>query len=380
MVEDRLSDALHERLLDSAVRRPSDLRADALPARPRRARGRGRRHRRDRGRRPSGRPDRGPQPHDRRGRAGRRPAAAGGGGGGLACRCWPRAARARCRSRRCRDARRRRQLALAVAIVGRLRPQERAHPVCSWSWIRLSSLRPRTGSGAGWAAGSTAGSVSVSAPWPAAPGRARGRPHRRRPGHRLPSGRAARRAAARPTALVRDLAQPDRRALARLGVRFGQHHVFVPDLLKPAASRRARACVSSTADRSRCRPGSHGAAVALSGSGRGHAVGGVRCIRRLRRPVDILERIAAQVRAQARDSVSFSVPPTMAAEAGLTRAELAALVEALGFRPEAARRAWWPTRPAARRRDSPGARRATSAGPVGSPFAVLAGLRPAPRA
>ena len=38
--------------------------------------------------------------------------------------------------------------------------------------------------------------------------------------------------------------------------------------------------------------------------------------------VDILERIAAQVRARARGSASFSVPPTMAAEAGLTRAEL----------------------------------------------------------
>ena len=97
--------------------------------------------------------------------------------------------------------------------------------------------------------------------------------------------------------------------------------------------------------------------------------------------VDILERISAQVRARARGSVSFSVPPTMAAEAGLTRAELAALVEALGFRPEAAEAGGVAyTRPAARRRDSPGARRAISAGPVGSPFAVLAGLLPAPSA
>ena len=183
--------------------------------------------------------------------------------------------------------------------------------------------------------------------------------------------------------LVRDLAQPDRRALARLGVRFGQHHVFVPDLLKPAASEA----------RTRLMRIFHGRPQSLPPPGRtvlrspfpvageamlsvGFAVFDGFAVR-----VDILERIAAQVRARARDSVSFSVPPTMAAEAGMTRAELATLVEALGFRPEAVEAGVVAyTRPAARRRDTPGARRATGAGPSGSPFAVLAGLRLAPRA
>jgi ATP-dependent RNA helicase SUPV3L1/SUV3 len=183
--------------------------------------------------------------------------------------------------------------------------------------------------------------------------------------------------------LIRDLAQTDRRALARLGVRFGRHHVFVPDLLKPAASE-ARTRLSRIF---------HGRAQSLPPPGRtvlrspfpvqgdamlsvGFAVFVDFAVR-----IDMLERIAARLRAWARDGVSFSVPPTMAAEAGLTRAELARLVEALGFRPEieeAGTVAY--TRPAARRRDAKGARRSPGAGPAHSPFAVLAGLQLAPRA
>ena len=183
--------------------------------------------------------------------------------------------------------------------------------------------------------------------------------------------------------LVRDLAQPDRRALARLGVRFGQHHVFVPDLLKPAASeaRTRLLCIFHGRPQSLPPPGRTVLRSPFPVAGEAMLSVGFAVFDGFAVRVDILERIAAQVRARARGSVSFSVPPTMAAEAGLTRAELAALVEALGFRPEAAEAGVVAyTRPAARRRDTPGTRRATSAGPVGSPFAVLAGLRPAPRA
>ena len=183
--------------------------------------------------------------------------------------------------------------------------------------------------------------------------------------------------------LIHDLVHADRRALARLGVRFGRHHVFVPDLLKPAASEA----------RTRLMRIFHGRPQPLPPPGRtvlrspfvvqgdamlsvGFAVFDGFAVR-----VDMLERIAAQVRARARDSESFSVPPTMAAEAGLTRRELAVLVEALGFRPgteEAGVIAY--SRPASRRRDGTAPRRAASAGPAHSPFAVLAGLRPGPRA
>jgi ATP-dependent RNA helicase SUPV3L1/SUV3 len=183
--------------------------------------------------------------------------------------------------------------------------------------------------------------------------------------------------------LIRDLVQADRRSLARLGVRFGRHHVYVPDLLKPAASEartrllrvfHGRPQPLAPPGRTVLRPPYPVAAAEMLSMG--FAVFDGFAVR-----VDILERLAAQVRARARDGASFSVPPTMAAEAGLTRRELGVLVEALGFRPqtmEAGVVAY--TRPAGRRRDAQNVRRSPSAGPPHSPFAVLAKLRPAPGA
>ncbi len=119
--------------------------------------------------------------------------------------------------------------------------------------------------------------------------------------------------------LIRDLVPTDRRALARLGVRFGLLHLYLPDLLKPAANE-ARARLSRIF---------HGRPQPLPPPGRtvlrppfpvlgeamlplGFAVFDGFAVR-----IDILERIAAQVRARARGGASFSVPPAMAAEAGL---------------------------------------------------------------
>ena len=45
--------------------------------------------------------------------------------------------------------------------------------------------------------------------------------------------------------------------------------------------------------------------------------------------VDVLERLAARVRALARLAPTFTLPPELAAEAGITRAELAGIVGAL---------------------------------------------------
>ena len=138
--------------------------------------------------------------------------------------------------------------------------------------------------------------------------------------------------------LVRDLAQPDRKALARLGVRFGQHHVFMPDLLKPAASEARTRLLRIFHGRPQSLPPPGRTVLRPPFPAQGEAMLslGFALFDGFAVRVDILERIAAQIRARARDSVSFSVPPTMAAEAGLTRGELGELVEALGFRPEAA--------------------------------------------
>ena len=97
--------------------------------------------------------------------------------------------------------------------------------------------------------------------------------------------------------------------------------------------------------------------------------------------VDILERIAAQIRARAREAATFDVPPILAAGAGLTRGELGVLVKALGFRPvvEASGQSAY-TRPAKRRRERTGGRHAPSAGTSHSPFAARSATWPATRA
>jgi hypothetical protein len=99
--------------------------------------------------------------------------------------------------------------------------------------------------------------------------------------------------------------------------------------------------------------------------------------------VDVLERLAAAVRALARLTSPFALPPQLAAEAGLSRAELRELVEALGFRPlhgEGEMVFAWPRgrRAPRRRQEAPEKKRRAMAGASSSPFAVLAGLKVAP--
>jgi ATP-dependent RNA helicase SUPV3L1/SUV3 len=187
--------------------------------------------------------------------------------------------------------------------------------------------------------------------------------------------------------LLQGLSEEDRRALTRLGVRFGMLHLYVPDLLRPAANE-ARARLSRLF---------HGRAVAVPPPGRtvlrpapagerrdvvavGFASFGGFALR-----VDILERLAARIRAAAREAPVFAVPAELAAEAGLNRAELAAVVETLGFRPapgeageegiftraspQGARRRPREERPLEKQRRAAAGR----SGP--SPFAVLAQLK-----
>jgi ATP-dependent RNA helicase SUPV3L1/SUV3 len=182
--------------------------------------------------------------------------------------------------------------------------------------------------------------------------------------------------------LIRDLDAGDRRALARLGVRFGRHHLFVPLLLKPAASEARGRLLQIFHGRPLPLPPAGRTVVRFSMPTQGEdmlAVG-FAAFTGFAVRVDILERLAARIRAHARDSVTFEVPPTLAAEAGLTRPELASLVEALGFRPASAESgAAAFTRPASRRGERAAARRGSHTAPANSPFAVLAGLRLAPR-
>ncbi len=185
--------------------------------------------------------------------------------------------------------------------------------------------------------------------------------------------------------LLPALTAADRAALGRLGVRFGWHHLFLPALLKPAAvEARVRLWRLAT-----------GTTVALPPAGRtvlrgaevppGEAalIAGFATLGDFALRVDVLERLAAAVRALARLTSPFALPPQLAAEAGLSRAELRELVEALGFRPlhgEGEMVFAWPRgrRAPRRRQDAPEKKRRAMAGTSSSPFAVLAGLKVAP--
>ena len=127
--------------------------------------------------------------------------------------------------------------------------------------------------------------------------------------------------------LVEALGEGDRRALTRLGVRFGVIHLFVPELLRPAANEArgaaaARASAAAPIDPAAAR--ADGAAARTVGRAGRRGGGGVRPLRGLRparrRRSSGLRRGCAGWRGPRR---RFEVPPELAAEAGLTRAELA---------------------------------------------------------
>ncbi|HEX6015253.1 MAG TPA: helicase-related protein [Geminicoccaceae bacterium] len=185
-------------------------------------------------------------------------------------------------------------------------------------------------------------------------------------------------------ALMPELGDADRRILARLGVRFGLLHLYVAELLKPAANeararllRVSRGCPAELPPPGRTvlRPAPAGPpedllAVGFAGFG-GFAL-----------RVDILERVAARVRAEARRAARFAAPPALAAEAGLSRDELGVLIAALGFAPApdgAGGGTAEFTRPAQAQRRHRGDRpRRPATPPTGSPFAALACLKAAP--
>jgi ATP-dependent RNA helicase SUPV3L1/SUV3 len=183
--------------------------------------------------------------------------------------------------------------------------------------------------------------------------------------------------------LIRDLAVADRRALGRLGVRFGRHHLYLADLLKPAAAEARTRLWRIFHGRPQSPPPPGRTVLRRPFPVQGEAMlpMGFAVFDGFAVRVDILERIAAQLRARARGGAVFSLPPTLAAEAGLTRGELALLVEALGFRAQTGTEGTLIYgKPESRRRRDQTAKRPGGASAAASPFAALAALRLAPRA
>ena len=123
----------------------------------------------------------------------------------------------------------------------------------------------------------------------------------------------------------------DRRALARLGVRLGTESVYIEPLLKPRAA--ALRALLWAVERGACPPAVPGLAAprdpAVSEAGyaaMGWCVLGPRVLR-----VDRVERLAAAARRLARQG-AFAATPELAQLAGASLADLASMLPALGYR------------------------------------------------
>ena len=155
---------------------------------------------------------------------------------------------------------------------------------------------------------------------------------------------------------IKGLDQPARASLRKYGVRFGAYHVYVPALLKPAA--RSLALQLSTLKRGDADTASLAGIQQLASSGRtsfainkeidrdayralGYKVCGERAVR-----VDILERLADLIRAAlswregspvpkpagAFDGRSFTVTQPMTSLVGSTGEDFAVILRSLGYR------------------------------------------------
>ncbi|HLO78823.1 MAG TPA: helicase-related protein [Magnetospirillum sp.] len=167
-----------------------------------------------------------------------------------------------------------------------------------------------------------------------------------------------------------------RKNLTRLNIRFGVESVYLPTLLKPAVQRLRALLWAATHGRQPFAPPGERVAVAVAADvpadfyeAVGYRVLGPRAIR-----VDMLERFAAEARRLSREAKDgFAAPPTLASLLGLSADELADVLTALGYRrhdDNGAPRWLQPRRPAAKR---PPRTRNSPAGDD-SPFAVLRNL------
>jgi len=157
---------------------------------------------------------------------------------------------------------------------------------------------------------------------------------------------------------VRSLEQEARAALRRLGVRFGAYHIFVPALIKPAPAGLATLLWALKND-ARDKPG-YGDVVAALAAGRTSIVtdptferafyrlAGFRNLGRRAVRVDILERLADLIRPAlawkpgtgkrpdgAFDGETFIVTPAMMSILGATAEDMEAILKGLGYRAEA---------------------------------------------
>lgn len=138
-------------------------------------------------------------------------------------------------------------------------------------------------------------------------------------------------------AQVEALSPDDRKTLARLGVRLGLESIYLPALLKPQAQRlRGLIWCASRGISPLPLPAPGRVSLGLADLGGPAAFAEVVGYRRLGPRlvrVDILERFAAEVRAAARQG-AFAVSPAWGGLLGANATDLEAMVEAMGYAPQ----------------------------------------------
>jgi ATP-dependent RNA helicase SUPV3L1/SUV3 len=180
---------------------------------------------------------------------------------------------------------------------------------------------------------------------------------------------------------VRALSQAERRTLLILGVRFGAFSLYLPALLRAEARDFSAAFADASAGGEPGRawrppinqvsplPFPPPSLKALAGRG-------LRAVGSLAVPVEALERLDALVRAAPRQAGGALIGDQALAELGWTAGEAAAVLRALGFVPTAKSQPGEPT--AWRRRRAIEAKPAEPAPGAASPFAALAALKDKP--
>ena len=134
-------------------------------------------------------------------------------------------------------------------------------------------------------------------------------------------------------AQLKSLQAADRKTLSKLGVRFGVRHIYMPAMLKGlAVELRARLWSVQAArfDIGAPEPGRVSLAVKDLPDGYAGATGFEKLGRHALR-IDIVERLAADLRRRAREHHTFELDPSIMAMTGLGADDLADVVQALGF-------------------------------------------------
>jgi ATP-dependent RNA helicase SUPV3L1/SUV3 len=174
------------------------------------------------------------------------------------------------------------------------------------------------------------------------------------------------------------LSQAERRALRGLGVRIGAFSLYLPGLLSERARGFAMAFAPPGApewrppvDRISPLPSPPPAAAALSARG-------LRAVGSLAVPVEALERLDALLRAAPRQGGGVLLSEQAVDELGWTMAEASQIMRGLGFVPAGRKGAEGPAPWRMIRRGLDKKAAAPSKAPAHSPFAALAALKPAP--